>query len=835
DQSLAVLETVNGTFFDGPEDRKTVFANLVQLKSAIQSGQEGNFLLILKGRENDLTRKLQDTFSYIYLDKVLDGLFAKTERQLRKFQVQDPKKPRASQAELNALLASLKEASEWRYQVKNGTEKDFEPSIAPFLLLSVDPNWDQELAALRGEHTVSQRLEIWFREVYQGSSPKVRSAVIRAMVSRMEGMYTELHLAVGNFYKEQPEMKRYLAKKDLIGKLNQAYDDCQVPGLGADTYHERLAAYAPFFSEDNQKLMAPEGDQYLTLDAIKKATLEALGPAFKSLQDPEARVSGSEKERRELMPDVVTFCNQLLALRQIEYPDPRAATDPRDDSPLTYTEETKSFWDNIVHPYFDEYMQKGQNMKDLPTPGDGVSKNLENLFTMGSERASINKSIFRTNAFKHTALVTNERNRARFEEALDEYYRILNRKNQDAVVDVLQKILDRDYLAVKPPQNRNWSGLIREFKGLTGDGRDFEPFEKGPLRFNDEIRQNFRREVTSIFPEKEDLFEQMKTYLKSVESNLKNFNSSLDELDRIPASELATKRSFYLGRISQKDGLENLAKTEPDPFRVMQFHTESLDEWARAALDAWATKVGGADPCPECRTDTNEIARLYDRMAGQFPVSYSGVVEERERSVGNLVVAIKKASDEDLDAMLEAISRFKNAQGVRADYIKNRRLESFFNDAVLWSDFVQALRGGQVTMSYKLQPEPEATDPITKYFAFSDLEGYYQAKRLSFNSPTFRAIEKNPNSDAKQGVSCLIRLLNDTEGNRSESKLTIVGSELDLFGFVLSNSKIIGNLDSLDKEILFPLNFGNRDVHGVFRFKFSQPIAAPPNWTVIKR
>lgn len=833
DQSLTIFQTMEGSFFDTPRDREAVFTNLMQLKGAIEDGRKGSFLLFFKGSENELTRKLQDTFSYLFLDKVLDGLFARVEKQLAEFRVDHPGQPRQSQAELDALLASFKEASEWRYQVKKGSERDFEPSITPFLKLSLDAQWDQELAAHRGDQTIAQRLDSWFSEVYRGSSPQVRSAVIATLVSRMERIYPELHLKIGRFYREQPEMKRYLAKRALQTELDLAYDACQMPGLGAEPYHERLSAIQPFFSPENQAIMAPEGDQYLTLEAIRQATLEAHGSAFSSLARPEENVSGKERNRRELLPDVVTFSNQLLALRSSDYPDPRAESSPRDEQPVSYSGETRSFWDNLVEPYFQQFLAKGREMEDLPRAGEGRSKNLERLFITGSERASLNKEIFRNNAFKHTALVADERKRVRFEEALDEYFKALQLRNQEVVLTALEKILDD--LAVKAPGTNQWQGLVREFRSLTRDGADFESFLRGPAAFQEELRTSFRREVTNIFPEKDDLFELLKTYLNSAQGNLKNFSASLDELDAIPSSELATRRDFYRGRIREKEGLERLTQLQPENWRVMSRHRESLEAWARAALDAWAAKVGGADPCPECRQDIDEILRLYQRMNGSFPVEWKGIVQTQEKTAGAHALQVRCAAVSDLDTLLAAIERFRNASGMRAEYLRSRGYDSFFADAFLWADFVRALRSGQISLSYKLQPDPGASDPMIKYFAFSDLSGFYQAKRLSFNSPSFRTIERNPNADPAEGLSALFTLLNDTEGNRSESKLAVRGSELELFGFVLADATVVGSVDSIDKSIAFPLNYGNRDVSGLFRFKFSQPVAPPPNWSRLRR
>lgn len=838
DQTLASFETRTGTFFTSDEDREQVYRNLRGLRNAIETGQQGSFWIFFKGKQNQLTESLQDTFAYLFLDRFLVGLYDCVVEQLKEFKLQAPPQPRSSEKELDLLLAALKELNEWRFQVKNGTAEDFKPALTPFLDLAMDPEWNQELSSFRSDLTLKVEFETWFQSVYERSSDRVKAFVIRAMVQRSETLFQDLHLAVLDFYKNQPEMKRYLHKRDILRDLESAYARVKEPSPDPELYHERLMALPAFFSQETQDILAPGGDIYLNISTIIDTTLKALGPAFESMKDPEGRVTRDARNRRDLLPDVVTFVNNLLAIDPRDVPDPRAEDrgpvqegEEVVDKSLTYSPETKSFWDLIVQPYVTDIVEAEDSYDDLPDPDASFDKNLENVIEVGKRRSLNLKNILSTNARKHVRSLGESQSPVLLEEALQEFYRGMRLKEERQFLSALKRVVDRADLIVNRPQNSGWSGFYREFMRLTADGRDFDDFFlAGPNRLYEELNDTYKTDIKIVL-EETDLTKQLKDYVKEVESNLRKFARVLEELDRIPSSELAANRSTYQGRYPQRATMENLAYIDIDGFDLMDRHRHSLEAWSNTAVQAFAARVGGVDACPECRTLMSDIRLAYEPLRQQFPVSTNDILTAESGAPGTANIKVALADSDQLDKLLANIEKLRQLTPIQEKYISRRGLESFVADALAWADTIKKMKSGELQISYKLLPSAELNS-ISRMFSFCDLNGYYRAKRLSFNSPTFRLIEVNKTPDL-EGVSAVFRLFNDTEGNRAESIMRIQGKELELFGFILANTSANEAQDTFDRKIQFKPNTDQRALEGVFRFKFSQPVALPPNWDLI--
>lgn len=831
DQSLSVMKDVQGNFFVSDRDRETIYRTLKDLQGAIGSGQQGSYLVFLKGKQNELTERLQDTFAYLYLDKVLVGLYDAVVDQVGAFEIAAPATPRNSAAELEALVGALRELNEWRYQVERDTADDFKPSLTPFLNLAIDPNWNQDLAKFRGDQLLGKELESWFQQVYARSSKRVRAFVIQALVDRSENVFEDLELAVKRFYENQPEMRSYVEKMKILQELERAYAEVKEPALTREDYHERLLAIAPYFSEENQLLLGPTGDRYLPMPEVVKRIMEGLGPAFSTLGTEDDSPNRAAQERREMQADVVAFINRLQTIQPGDYPDPRAERGDEAVEGLTYSAEVRSFWEHIVKPYIQELLPSEARYADLPEEADSFSTNLEGLFALASERANLMKEILQANAFEHTALVTNERERARFEEALDTFYRGWRDWEQELFLKRLRLVIASRDIGVPPPRNRDWRGFVAEFNRLTDHGRDEDHFLEGVNELEETLRTNFRREIVAIFSESYDLMGKMKDYRSEVERNLDRFARALADLDAIPSSELASNRSRYQGRYPQRASLENLSAVDVDRFDLFEAHRRSLDAWSSTALSAFAGRVGGADPCPQCRTDFNAIKVALEPLTRCFPVSFNRILSAQSDEPGVALVSARLCDGEQLDKLVSALETFRNATGPKADYLKRQGLNQFMEDAFAWVDSVRRIQSGQVTVRYKLQTSAEENS-ISRLFAFCDLRGYFRARKLSLNSPTYCLIEVDE-SGALEGVSAEFRLFNDTEGNRAESRLRVLGKEMELFAFILDGAALAEGQDTYDRIIQFAPNFGGKNYEGIFRFKFSQPVAPPPDWSAV--
>lgn len=821
DETLTLFRDSEGTFFTGDHEREDVYKNLKNLQSAIGAGQIGGFF---QGRQNSLTAHLQDTFSYVFLDRFLVGLYDSVHDQLKAFELAAPDTPRSSDRELDLLLSALAEVNNWRFHSANGSLDDLEPSLKPFLDLTIDPEWNNDLAQHLGSEDLKDQLDKWFLEVHGRSSRDVKRFVIQALVDRTNDLFTDLHKSVLTFYANQPEMKRYLEKVQVLEELDQAYHDAKGTYLSPSSYNDTLMTFATFFSPENQDMLAPGGDIYLTVPEIVERTCQRLGGAFDTLTLADDKPSSKEKSRRELQNDTVTFVRLIRAIEPKQYRDPRSVREGENPNPegLTYPAEIRSFWDHVVEGY--STTLTGDGYQELPLSSESNTGNFKTLFSRGFQRMAVINEMAANGLDSHVASMGDDRDAKRLEDNLDQFCDYLETKDRRDFSDALVRCLGRDVLEVPPPGSSSWRSFVRDLESRTERGRKYELFTE-PAESVRDLFRDYDKESQTIFGI--GVGKAMKDYEKDVEDHAQKFYDAVSALSNISDTELAQNRSRYRNNFPGQREIEDLADIATDETPFYEVHRASLEAWSQTAIDAFIQFLGSANPCPDCTTDLSTIRRLADSIGAAFPVSTQNIIKVNHDELGLANVWVKVADDGDLTELLAAINRFRGGDPLRQGFLRTKRLETPMGQALAWADSVEKMVNGQITLRYKMEPSAGA-EAASREFTFCDLSGFYKARRLSLNSPSFRDIEINPESETNN-VSASFRLFNDTEGNDSESRIVIHGKELGLYGFVLADSSNREG-DTFDRHLEIPLNYADRSVKGLFRFRFSESLALPPDW-----
>ncbi len=827
DETLTMFRGNDGTFFSNDSDREDVYKNLKNLQEAIGAGQESSVFNLFKGRQNTLTAHLQDTFSYVYLDRFLVGLYDSVNHQLKKFQLQAPATPRQSEKELEILLTALAEINNWRFHAKNGSLDDLEPTLTPFLDMAIDHEWNADLAQYLGANNLNDQLELWFQNVHARSSSSVKRFVIEAMVERSEELFTDLDKSVLAFYEKQPEMKRYTDKLKVLQDLDKAYLDCRGSYLSPTTYHESLMTFATFFSDQNQDMLAPGGDIYLKIPEIVEKTAAALGAPFETLGTEADNPSSREKKRMDLQPETVTFMRLIRAYKADQFRDPRKEREGDTPNPegLTYSPEIRSFWDHVVKGYSETLAKSLEPYSDLPVATDSRDANLKSLFRLGFERMIVINHIAGNGIDDHVKHMTDERDSKRLETNLQEYSDYLEVKERREFSSGLVRCIDESTLKVQPPGSRSWGSFVSDLNTKTERGRRFELFT-APAETLRDLFRDYDSESEAIFGI--GIGKSIKDYEKDVEDSASKYYSAVSALARIDSSEIAQNRAQYRGNFPGRREIEDLSSVSTEELPFFETHRVSLEEWVQTAIDAFESSVGSADPCPQCSRDISEIRAKASAIGNAFPVSVHNVLKINQDEAGLSNAWVTLADPDDLNKLVAAIDRFRGGDTNRERFLKTRKIETPMKRAIEWADMVKKIQAGQITVRYKMEPSSDA-DAASREFSFCDLSGYYKARRLGLNSPSFRDIEINPEAD-ESNISATFRLFNDTEGNDSESRIVVHGKEYALFGFVLADTSSNSG-DTFDRHMEIPLNYANRSVKGLFRFKFSEPIAIPPDWT----
>ena len=826
-QTLQTFETVKGDFFSSPESRQEVYKNLKSLQSSLSQASEASYLLFLKGKQNDLTESLQDSFAYLFLDRVLTGLFDSTVTQLSAFSLKSHIGQPSSREQLTTITGALFELNKWRYQVAKGEEDDFKPTITPFLPLVLDPEWDNELAKYRHELTLAQELDQWFKLIYDGSSKKVQTTLIRDLVRRSEKVFEGLHENVVEFYLNQPEMKRYLQKLQLIDGIRAQYALLKQPILSTEDFQQKMAGFAPYFSETNLAMFAAKDEKYLSFTEIRNQTIKSAGQEFVSLATPGATASSGDKKRQTLQLDTVQFVNQLAAVNETTLKDPAQGS----DQALAIPEEPLTYWNQVGNPYYDKY----QNLAEyttFPLESETQTGNLEQLFKLGGERAGLLRAIFVTGVFNTASVQQNPEEKARFESVYNDFRNLADEQELSAFDRALVRVSRMSPIRAPRPTSNSWDPLVQEFNRISDSGMDFDKFFTSLDEFQEELTAAGDAQMKTIYGRSDTPFEKIKAYKKEITKNLKSFAQNIQAMSMISTQDIASNRQKYQGNFPEKSALLQLARLEEDAAPLVESHLQSLEIWSTQFIEAWQSKVGRAEICPSCPGVLSEIKAAYFLIKDHFPVVYAGTSHRTSTKPGETTVTITRSSKENLNALISALEKFRNPTPQQAEYLKRKGLKDFFEQAMKWIDYVKKLQSGTIRLSYKLTATNEP-DSIARTFSFADLDGAYVAKPLGLNSPAFRDIEKNQNNE-HENFSAIFKLYNDTEGNMARSYLKISGEELDLLGFILDSDQVSQSKDTFDKVVPFLLNVNQKQLTGTFRFKLSEPTVFPPNWDTLE-
>jgi len=823
--TLETFQSVEGDFFSSDTSRATIYENLKGLQASLAEASEASYLLFLKGKQNDLTESLQDAFAYLFLDRVLVGLFDSTVHQLSEFDLKSPRD--SSEEELVIILNALKELNRWRHQVAMGDEDGFEPSIQAFLPLVMDPQWDKDLAKFRHELTLSQEFDQWFVQIYNRSSQKVQTTLIQDLARRSDGLFENLHLKVIDYYENQVELSNYMTKKEMVQGIQTHFHSMKQPHLSVEDFQGKLEQLAAFFTPQKLELFENASHSYIPFDQVRDRTIEACGKEFKSLSKPDEPTPSSDKKRQALQRDTVQFVNQLLAVDATKLSDP-AADQPEE---LVIPPDAMAFWNDMGSPYYERYLNE-EGYRVFPREGEDLQTNLIELLQLGETRANLLNSIFVTGVFNTAGNLTTPDDKTRFEQVYSDFEELQREQEISSFYRGLVRVSQLEPIRAPRPSSSSWGPLVREWDKLTDSGLDHEAFFKSLDDFAELMEEEGRTAFKAMFGRKPNPVDEVKDYKKEMTGRLKSFGQAVQNMNMISDDEIASNRKRYQGSFRDKSTLLQLTRLDEEPPLLMEIHRQSLETWSTRFVEAWQSKVGRAEICPTCPGILSEIRSALFLVKDRFPVTYQGTSSRTSTQPGETTVTISRASKENLDSLFAALDKFKNPTPQQKQYLKRKQLEPFFEEAAAWAEFVQKLQSGSVSLSFKLTATDDV-DSIARRFAFADLDGAYKAKTLSLNSPAFRTIEKNPNNQF-EGFSAVFHLFNDTEGNQARSYLKIAGNEFDLLGFVLDSKAVPGTQTTFDKEVPFLLNVNQEALTGTFRFKLSEPVVQPPNWETLE-
>ncbi len=840
DQAQSEMER-SGSFFDTAEDRQRIYAALKNLRQGLGDARQQGFLVFLKSRQNALTERLDDTFAALYMDRVALGLFDQVAQQLRRFQLDAPPNPRHAETELDLLLNALAELKKWELAVARGEAAGFDPSIAPFLALAAASDWDAELAAFRGDESVAEEMAAWFRETHARASPKIRAVLIEEMVRRGQGAFDELHLRVADFYRNQAEMAVYQEKAAIIRRLTDAYEAIKETSVSPDDYHDKLMTVAAFFNDETQATMSGEGDRYLPWPTIVERAVTALGPAFADLLPDREKKSLLERAKsfgrdldseRDKLAHMVRFVNQLLAIDASGLPDPRRDLQEGEQTTLGYPAEPQTFWDKVLSRYVKNYSANPSPYADIPDRRLTLNENLEKLFTVGADRVQLLNQIFRADWYAHIDALGDDPKKKRFEDAGAEFYDAMTGREQLWVDEGLKAaVADEDLAAPAPPPV--WRRLVREFNRYSRQGSNFDEFTKGPERLRRTLDEDHSRRIRTIFFNRKNPVENIERYLQNAHDQLANFGQTLARLDALNDSDLARNKNRYLGSFPERRALQNLADIRDTP-AVMESHRDSLAAWSRAALDAFDSRVRGANPCPECGDALSRLIGAYRDAGGGFPVRFGGQAAVVEVDTGIAETAPTLTAEDKLDRLIQSLEVYRRQNQLQRSFLRQKNLTGFIKDALAWADGVKKLRNGAISVRYKIEPPLAGAqfESLTKEFTLCEIQGALKARRLSLNSPLFTALSAN--ESAEDDVS-RFRLYNDSPGNRAQSRLRVKGGLSGVLAFALDGGTPNDRRDLFVKNFALPVNTGLSKVSGSFHLKTSAPLPPPPDWDLLTR
>ncbi|CAM2067561.1 IcmF-related-N domain-containing protein [Sulfidibacter corallicola] len=873
DQTMHTLAQVEGSFFRDAAARRSIYLALSDLKLVVNSTRDSGFLLFFKTRQNALTEHLQDTFAYLFLDRIMLEMFDQVDAQLREFQVANADQTVSSDKELELLTNALKELKRWQFAQAKGELDDLrDPTITPFLDLVVDPAWDredEELAALLGESTLKKTLERWFVEVNSRSSDKLSTFFKRYMVNRTSGIYKGLDEKVEVFYATQHELDLYRKKAGLMEDLDNTYAAIQRPNLDRLEYHQKLVELNAFFSDANLEIIANPNDRYLSYQEIRLRIAQSMGEEYVDvLPKPEEEATdengersligeagdlfeGAAKslkaleERRAVLPAASQFVKKMRFQKLDQLPDPRKEYPPGPNGNLVYPDLNVNFHKNIVARYMAKFGETNVPYDGIASSQKDLNGKLDNLFNEAATRIDLLRDLFTSDVYEFIDMYKDDpRAQERYEEAIKRYYDATSQRELRQLENTLNAVLKTVPTEVPAAPNR-WRSIVSTFDQITEKGQNFQQFVKLP---DDVLLREFngrpKRNILRIYGAESGPLKATEGYSSRITEALKTFSNALASLDTIKDAELKRNESFYLSaRFEQYADLQiknNVIKAYGDKRSVpvyLEPHLDALDQWSTNAIDAFFFRVRSSDPCPQCGANKRKLTKAVRDAGVGFPMRFNSQVKVTPKTGEGAIISPSITPRERLDELFDTLALYKpdNRTPALENYIKKQGLENFLEDAFAWEEAVRSMISEGLEISYKMEDKPGfvnqgRTKNITADFTLVEMSGAFIGRNLSLNSPSFTKLDKN---DSAEDDKLIFRLFNDTPGNRAESLVTVEGGYLGIFAFALDGSSANDTRDRFTREITLPLNTGNTEVKGLFHFKTSRSIPAPPDWSRI--
>lgn len=827
DEALTTFETTTGHFFNSP-DRVPIYQRLDSLQKATASGKSVNFLVALRGKDNDLTQALGDTFGYLYLDKVMAGLYEAVPKQLGSFKL-DAAGPKTEE-NLKRLVDALGELKVWKEHVAKGTEDDFKPTIKPFLELALDPEWNREITLssdVADQESLATQFEAWFQEVYGSSSKKVRSFLIQEMVRRNETIWPTLHDRVVAFYENQPELLLYKDKVAKLKSLDQIYLKAQSTGYSSIEYQNILKEFQET-ATDAQSLFSNEGDLYYSYNDIADQVANGLGKSYPNLKNPEHNATRGERREWDRLPKVVSFTKKMYAVEPEAYVNPRGEGAVQN---LVMSDELTSFYQNITDPFFKDFVgYEGEHYDAFPLEGQDIDANIKQLFEVGKTRGRALKTVFNTNKQNHRKSLSEQTNLVDLEGAMDGFYNDIAAVEANAFMDALSRVLDPQKLQMAPPTSTSFTALVKEFNRMTENGRRYDEFLKGP-GYVKEVFDDHVEALAVIPMDTKALRKSIDNYDKEMYASLRDFGDALNALASASAKDVLASRNRTAVQFPVLRDIQKLGDIRVDTPVILEPHLRSVKVWAsdvERAFGSWSPAA--PDPCPSCRSQVSQIGQLGGAMRGDFPVSFNGVSQVRKDERGLREISVSVADTAMLDDLLNKIAAFAQPTPNQAEHLKKRRLTDEMAQAVRWANAVRGLRDQGLTTRFQYIPQLDEQNTILNHYSMAEVQGLYKARRMSLNSPTFRDITLDQGASVDDN-NIVFHLFNDAEGNAATSNVVVTGGPIALYGFILDNARGDRDAKRYEKDMTFQLDTRDATLTGRFIFAFNQSVAQPPDWS----
>ncbi|MDJ0841623.1 MAG: type VI secretion protein IcmF/TssM N-terminal domain-containing protein [Acidobacteriota bacterium] len=835
DNTLTGLDSSQGTFFSSDDDRRTVYANLRGLRNELDADPDGGFFAMFRGDRNAMTEPLDDTFAYLYLDRFLLDLFQQTQAQLRGFRISNPARPRNSTQELTFLLDALAELKRWQVAVHDKETADFDPTIAPFLNLSIDPLWNNDLADMKGDTPIEAELEIWFQKVYDRSSKDTKEFLITEMVRRSTGLYTNLHAAVVEFYKNQPELLNYEDKRRLLADLESAYRNV---GRDSPTWQEhdgKMTTLAGFFSDDNRRIIE-SGDRYLPFDEVRNRTIDALGPEFKDMRlTEEERGLLVNRPRnpgalRNKLPAGVPFVNQLKAVSTAGLPDPRGLRPPGEgNESLGYPPLPEDFWTRVLKPYTEQFDTQADPYAALPNSDSGLDENLDVLFNTGRRRVTRLKQILQQDMEDHMTFAEgtsdSKVNTNRFRNSMYQFSDNLMVRERNMLGAALARIAAGESMDIPAPPTR-WKAYMDAFNRRSQSGRNYGGFTEGPDRISRKLRDNYQLPVRDIFADTAKPYEVISSYVDKVHGNLADFYDVLLQLDAVSDEELAKNKSRYRNRIPGRNKLQRLAEIENVP-SYLRNHRTSLDRWSDAALDAFRRRVDVSDPCPECPRQLTRLRQAVSKAGEGFPMKFYASADPVREGLGKMRFDVPLADPDHVDEVLQALEVYRNPTKLQESYLRQKGLTQIVTAAQDWAAGVRRLRSKTQQYRFVLRHVDSDTEKgLNDLFTIAELQGAWKSEReLSVVSPRMTKIIKNPDA---VGEEIQLFFTDRDSTNKHEARLVFPRGLNAFLAFVLGGTQ--DSPSRVSRFLSIRSDVGNTKVVGNITLETTDdsPVPTPP-------